>query len=271
MNPLEFIQLTPRTNCGECGHPTCLAFSVAVTKGGADPARCPYVASESLPDEVGQVSGNGLQQVERGQDERDMALVAYLKSKIRGMDFGAVASRLGVDWETAQPEVVKFGYLGREIVLSRDEVLMEGGELVDSRDQILLYNYVSSGGGEAPRDDWVGMESLPNSISKVRTLAAYCEQPLAKRFSRRLAALASACQSVGALPPPDKKSGDLEAVIPVVPRVPIYLLFWDEDREDGFESRVKVLFDRHALDFLDLESLVFAAERMAERIMELDS
>jgi len=271
LNPLEFIQLTPKTNCGECGHPTCLAFAVAVTKGGADPARCPYVALEGLPDEFSQAGGDGLQQVDRGQDERDMALVAYLKSKIREVDFGAVANRLGVAWKSDQPEIIKFGYLGREVVLSRDEVRMEGGELVDPRDQILLYNYVSSGGGEAPRGDWVGMESLPNSISKVRTLAAYCEQPLAKRFSGRLARLVSACQRIGALSAPAEQSGDFEAVIPVLPQVPIYVLFWDEDAEDGFESRVKVLFDRHVLDFLDIESLVFAAERMAERIMELDT
>ena len=29
MNPLEILQRTPKTNCGECGQPTCLAFAVA--------------------------------------------------------------------------------------------------------------------------------------------------------------------------------------------------------------------------------------------------
>ena len=53
--------------------------------------------------------------------------------------------------------------------------------------------------------------------------------------------------------------------------MPHYLLFWDEEAEEGFESRVKVLFDQHVLDFLDIESLVFSAERLAERILELDT
>ena len=37
-----------------------------------------------------------------------------------------------------------------------------------------------------------------------------------------------------------------------------------------FESKVKVLFDKNVLDFLDIESLVFSAERTAEYLMELD-
>ncbi|MCI5159325.1 MAG: DUF3786 domain-containing protein, partial [Candidatus Electrothrix sp. AUS1_2] len=43
-----------------------------------------------------------------------------------------------------------------------------------------------------------------------------------------------------------------------------------QDEEDGFDARVKILFDQHVMDFLDLESLVFAAERMADRLLALD-
>ena len=51
--------------------------------------------------------------------------------------------------------------------------------------------------------------------------------------------------------------------------IPQYLLFWEKEPEDGFEAKTKVLFDHHVLDFLDLESLVFSAERMAERLVLL--
>jgi len=49
--------------------------------------------------------------------------------------------------------------------------------------------------------------------------------------------------------------------------VPQFLLFWEEEPEDGFAAKAKVLFDHHVLDFLDLESLVFSAERFAERLV----
>ncbi len=273
MNPLEFVQLTPKSNCGECGQATCLAFAVAVTKGGEDPTLCPYVdmAGIKLDDGRAAPAGKGLDSVERGQDDRDMALVAHLKAKIRNMDFSHVAPLLGATMLPGKPDVLGFQYLGRSVEIGKTTVRLDGEELVDPRDQILLYNYISFGGGDIPRNNWVGMESLPNSISKVRTLSSYCEQPLAKRFSGRSGQLTRLCRQVGASSGPEGQSATVGMVIPVLPRVLHYLLFWDEEPEDGFESRVKVLFDDQVLDFLDIESLVFSAERMAERLMELDS
>jgi hypothetical protein len=55
----------------------------------------------------------------------------------------------------------------------------------------------------------------------------------------------------------------------VLPHLPIVLLFWGKEPEDGFPPRVKVLYDRRVLTVLDIESLVFASERMAERLVEL--
>ena len=49
----------------------------------------------------------------------------------------------------------------------------------------------------------------------------------------------------------------------------MYVLFWDEEKEDNFPAKVKVLFDEKVMDYLDIESLVFACERMAERWVEL--
>ena len=269
MNPLEFVALTPKSNCGRCGHPTCLAFAVAVTKGGASASGCPFVDSDNLPPELGRTgTGEGLQAVDRGQDERDMALVAHLKSKVQTLDFSRLAVRLGAEWTSDRPDELRFFYLGRPVLLDRSHLEVDGREPADPRDQILLYNYVAFGGGEPPKGNWVGMESLPNSISKVRTLAVYCEQRLGARFCGQPEALAERCRQVGGSPGPSGQSADVGMIIPVLPRVPLYLLFWDEDQEDGFEARVKVLFDQGVMDFLDLESLVFAAERLADRLLE---
>jgi len=271
LNPLDFLRYLPGTNCGECGHPSCLAFAVAVTKGGADPSRCPYIDPAALEGSGDQPRGQGLATVAGSQRERDMALATHLRSKIRDLDFAALAVRIGADPAPEQPDCLHFQYLGRRVEISRDTLRMDGLEPVDPRDLILLYNYLSSRGGPAPRCTWVGLESLPNSISKVRTLAAYCEQPLARRFKGCGNRLADVCGRLGPRPAPEDASADFGAVIPVLPHVPLCLLFWDEAPEEGFDSRVKVLVDERVLDFLDLESLVFAAERMAERLMELDA
>ncbi|MGD0152884.1 MAG: acetyl-CoA decarbonylase/synthase complex subunit gamma [Thermacetogeniaceae bacterium] len=44
---LAIFKLLPKTNCGECGVPTCLAFAMALAAGKATLSQCPYVSDEA--------------------------------------------------------------------------------------------------------------------------------------------------------------------------------------------------------------------------------
>jgi CO dehydrogenase/acetyl-CoA synthase gamma subunit (corrinoid Fe-S protein) len=46
--PLEIYALLPKTNCGECGIATCLAFAAAVLKEEKQPADCPRLDQVTL-------------------------------------------------------------------------------------------------------------------------------------------------------------------------------------------------------------------------------
>ncbi|MGW8161271.1 MAG: DUF3786 domain-containing protein, partial [Desulfobulbales bacterium] len=200
------------------------------------------------------------------------ALVKHLQEKVSPLDFGAIASGLGAEWNKNNPDTLYLRYLGQNVMLSKKKVLVNKNTVADPRDQILLYNYVHSCGGRKPDNTWIGMESLPNSISKVKTLATYCEERIAKILSGRPVHILGevGVQLDGYAGPADlSASATASLVVPVLPMVPQYLLFWEEEPEDGFAPKAKVLFDHHVLDFLDLESLVFSAERFAERLMLL--
>lgn len=272
MQPLEFIKFTPRTNCGECGYAACLAFAAAVTKGGENPEKCPYVDVSQLGDELSGANRgkDGLEGVGKLLDEKDLALVAYLKKKTSTIDFAAAAEKIGCQWSGPEKDSLLFHFLGRDVELSHDTVLIEGQEVEDPRDQILLYNYVHFGGGDKPEQEWIGMESLPNSISKVRTLRVYCEERIASNFTEKADLLIKCAPKLGAILQENPEQSCTAAFfVPVLPRLPLFVLFWDEDKEDGFPAKVKVLFDQNVMDFLDIESLVFVCERMAERWVEL--
>ncbi|MBU0665711.1 MAG: DUF3786 domain-containing protein [Proteobacteria bacterium] len=262
--PLDIFQRTPKTNCGECGYPSCLAFGAAVAKTGADPHKCPSIDLTGLVlEETLGTDSEGLAR------ERDLALVEHLKGKVAGLDFSAIADKLGAAWQVERPDSLVFPFLGRQVVLAKDSVLIDQIEPDDPRDAILLYNYVFSAGGRKPDGEWIGMESMPNSISKVRTLATYCEDRLAELFAGKTKADSlSLAERVGGKEGPGS-SAFFEVIIPVLPMIPLYVLFWGAEPEDGFPAKVKVLFDHHVLDFLDLESLVFTAERMADRLLAL--
>ena len=44
---IEIFKLLPKTNCGECGVPTCLAFAMSLAAGKAELSACPYVSDEA--------------------------------------------------------------------------------------------------------------------------------------------------------------------------------------------------------------------------------
>ena len=45
---LDIFKLTPKTNCKECGNPTCMAFSMKVAQGAAALDQCPYLSQEVI-------------------------------------------------------------------------------------------------------------------------------------------------------------------------------------------------------------------------------
>lgn len=45
---LDIFKLTPKTNCKECGSPTCMAFSMKVAQGGITVDKCPHFSAEAL-------------------------------------------------------------------------------------------------------------------------------------------------------------------------------------------------------------------------------
>jgi acetyl-CoA decarbonylase/synthase complex subunit gamma len=44
---IQIFKLLPKTNCGECGFPTCLAFAMALAAGKAELEKCPTISDEA--------------------------------------------------------------------------------------------------------------------------------------------------------------------------------------------------------------------------------
>lgn len=47
LSGIQIFKLLPKTNCGECGVPTCLAFAMNLAAGKAELEACPYVSEEA--------------------------------------------------------------------------------------------------------------------------------------------------------------------------------------------------------------------------------
>jgi len=74
---VQIYKFLPKTNCKECGFPTCLAFAMKLAAGGVELALCPYVS-----------------------DEGKSALAAAAKPPIRLVTVGAGEKKIEVGNET---------------------------------------------------------------------------------------------------------------------------------------------------------------------------
>ncbi len=66
---LAIFKLMPKTNCKECGHPTCMAFSMALAASKITLDKCPYV-SEETKEALGSASAPPVAKIVYGKDEK---------------------------------------------------------------------------------------------------------------------------------------------------------------------------------------------------------
>ncbi|MCU0608724.1 MAG: acetyl-CoA decarbonylase/synthase complex subunit gamma [Chitinispirillaceae bacterium] len=70
---MEIFKLLPRTNCGECGVPTCMAFAMKLAQKNAELSACPY-ASDQAKNVIGAASEPPVRLVTFGSGERAVAM-----------------------------------------------------------------------------------------------------------------------------------------------------------------------------------------------------
>jgi acetyl-CoA decarbonylase/synthase complex subunit gamma len=73
MTGLQIFKLLPKTNCGECGVPTCMAFAMKLGAKNADLAACPY-ASEEAKIIIGAASKPPIRLVKIGPPGREVPI-----------------------------------------------------------------------------------------------------------------------------------------------------------------------------------------------------
>lgn len=66
---IQIFKLLPKTNCGECGVPTCLAFAMNLAAGKAELDSCPYVSDEAR-EQLAEASAPPIRPVAIGAGDR---------------------------------------------------------------------------------------------------------------------------------------------------------------------------------------------------------
>jgi hypothetical protein len=262
---MEVLKNLPRTNCGECGQATCLAFATHVIKEGEDLDKCPYLTGAGT--DLGQAV-RAQQAAGVGRRRESLAIsLEVLQEKVAPLDFAGLAQGLGATYgEEAGRPYLSLIYFGHSLQIFKDELRYPPEAHADPWDAILLYNYIAFKGQEPVAGRWIAYNSLPNSVSKAKTLARL-EQKLANHFAGQTALLKQQAHRLGGEPVAVGEDADVQVTFLPLPKVPLLLSFWDAEAEEGFAPQAHWLFDASVTHYLDLEAMLFLVEHLMERLM----
>jgi hypothetical protein len=260
-----FQKVLPRTNCGDCGLATCLAFAGLVVSDQLELKKCPHLA----PDVVDKVQCELDEQHSKGIGTRkDLTQEAlqWAQERAASMNLEDLPQRIGGTLKKEGDTLfLELPYFTGTLHLQKGGMTKTGGASLNRWEQVFLYNHLAQGGSREPTGTWKGLEEIPNTVSKVKSMRDTAEDPLVERFKGRFQELVAAGRSLGAIEVKEAHpSPDVALMFRPLPRIPMLLLFWDEEETEGFDARVKLLFDETIVEHLDIESIIFLCERLRQ-------
>ena len=124
---------------------------------------------------------------------------------------------------------------------------------------------------DRPEDDrqLVTYRDFRDAAPYVQGFDNTARKPVSRAFAGRIAELEAGCRRLGGTPCDIGISCDLSYMFEALPRVRIYLVFNDADED--FPADCKLLFEKRAAKYLDMECLAMIGMVMAERLTERDN
>lgn len=138
----------------------------------------------------------------------------------------------------------------------------DGHKPSHARCVVLAKYLLARPGGVTPSGQWVSYRGFRDAAPYAPSFAQYAEGRIAQAFAGRGADLAKKLRERGAGEANLGLSYDLCLRLPALPRVPLLLLFNDQD--DMFPSACSLLFDENAPAFLDMECLAILGLILAD-------
>ena len=171
-----YRDVLPKTNCGECGFPTCFAFASMVVSEKLSLGKCPYLS----PEVVDRYTKELQTQYKDGKwTKRDMIQDAleWAKQRSASMNISDLPGRIGgrmVDHEGQT--AFELPYLDDTILMTRDGRLLKDNTLLDRLEQVFILNHMAQGGNAEPTGKWKGLVEFPNTISKIKSMKNHVEE-----------------------------------------------------------------------------------------------
>ncbi len=255
IQPLEIFKLLKKSNCSECGLPTCLAFAQAVASRDKMASECPYL-SEDTAQEIDRRTGGP-----RPSDGFATSVEA-LKGRVRNTELDAAAPALGADYNAGRLTV---RMLGREFHVDGKGSITSTCH-VNNWIQWLLLTYVSTPDPKSPDGRWVPFEELGRGATTVGYFSRRCEEPLRIIADEHTDVFFELLELFGGKAEPGFDA-DYALMLRPLPNVPMLVLYWRA--EEDFPSKLRVLFDPTADSYLGPELITGMGRGIVEMFQKM--
>jgi hypothetical protein len=258
---VEIYKLLPKTNCGSCGTSSCFGFAAKLATHQASVDDCPTMTKAAR---------EALREPDR--DRRESPGTVYeqalesLQPKIQALDFQKTARLFGA--RLTSPATLEITFLNETFRVTKEKITDTAGKEPRPWISILIYNHLCMPDPPAPAGEWITFSSVPASHAKDKAWAGHVEEEIAKHFSGNVAGLKSACERLGGTPAKIPGNHDAAYEFRFFPHYPVLLLFYDAVAEENFPAQCKMLLDKTAPSYLDIESIVVLGEEFAGRLTE---
>jgi len=244
-NPLQLYKLLPKTNCRQCGVPTCMAFAAAVIKGEKRLDHCPHLERDII--ERYDVRTDKRETIEQQQEK----IIKQLKERIATVDFSLAAERLGASLADGK---LTIKCLGRDFTVDAKGNAASSCH-INPWIMLPLLNYILIGAGKNVSGTWVPFRELTDGMTWNPLYEQRCEKPLKQiadqhpeLFEDLLYIFGGKQEKVGFV-------SDISIALHLLPKVPMLVCYCKP--EDDLESTLNIFFDSTVEDNLNIESIYF--------------
>lgn len=256
-NPLEIYKALPKTNCGHCGVPSCMAFAASVIQGVKALKECPYLG-KSIIEEL-----NSRIVRRRSMDDEHEEVISRLQQDVRLLDFNHIAPRIGARLTNGN---LAINCLGRNFFISPN------GEMTSTCHvnhwlYVPILHYVLECQGIEPENDWVPFGELPGAAEWSQYFTHRCEESLRQLTDAHCELVFEMFFLFGAQVMTATGGADHSLLIMPLPKVPFLINYWQA--EDGFPSKLNILVDRSAAQNINAHSITLLSRGIVEMFRQL--
>ena len=242
-NPLEVYKILPKSNCGQCSVPTCMAFAASILRGEKQLADCPYISGTNSALFAGEIATH--KSVAQNREE----VVGKLKKKISSIDLLSSAKRLGA---SIVGETLSIKCLGKDFFIDPNGNITSDYHTHAWMAFILLDYILKSKGGNIS-GQWVPFRELKKGARMSPLFEQLCEKPLKHMADKHTDLFKDLIYIFSGDRASNMFSSDISLILYPLPKIPILICYWERDGD--IESSLHVFFDSTVENHLSIEAI----------------